>query len=130
LDRGAGAWCKHKPPQAQAQASLATPSATGEVDGDTPDLVIARAVAAPVEKTVAGLARDVAAPVEEAGELEKVTAGWRPGGEGGRWAGRREARWRGRKAGGRARAWWRCWPSGPGAVENAEASARAAVIFF
>ena len=97
-------------------------------------------LAAPVEKAVAGLARAVAAPVEEADELEKDTAGRRCGGEGGRWAGGREARWIGRKASARARAWWRCWLSGPrppwrmlrrrsGARSQRSASARAKVIF-
>jgi hypothetical protein len=41
---------------------------------------------APVKKAVMGLARSVASPVEKAvGELEKAMAGWRRGGERGRW---------------------------------------------
>jgi hypothetical protein len=66
-------------------------SATGEVDGGVvldggaPDLVLVRAVAALVEKVVTGLARADVAPVEKAAvELEKVAAGRRRGGEGGR----------------------------------------------
>ena len=62
------------------------------LDGGAPDLVLARAVAAPVEKAVAGLARAVAAPVEKAAdELEKAAASRRHSGEGGRQAaGRRD----------------------------------------
>jgi hypothetical protein len=51
----------------------------------SPDLVQAQAMAALVEKAVAGLARAGTAPVEKgAGELEKAAVGRRHGGEGGR----------------------------------------------
>jgi hypothetical protein len=104
-----GGWGRRRRCKAQASPGIDTspPFCDRRVDGGValdggaPNLVLARVVTAPVEKAVAGLAWAIATPVKKTvDELEKATAG-------------REARWRGRKAGGRARAWWRCWLPGP-----------------
>ena len=82
-------------------------SARRALDGGAPNLVLARFIAASVEKAVEGPARAGTASVKKAtGELERAR---RAGGvvERGK-AGSGKARWRGIKAGGRARARWRC----------------------